>query len=168
LDPTFRYTPISDITIEDDNITVVMSNVSDGKSIIYQTVFSASAPTIQSSLQAVFTIAPNDAITDLGATQIFIMEGTPVLNKRITTCPLSVALADGCRVMSTHMCDIILPGLPTTLVEHIIPELSIASLFDIRVLTEAGCTVKFYNKKCVVKYNDKTILVGLKDPATDL
>jgi hypothetical protein len=70
--------------------------------------------------------------------------------------------------MSTHMCDIVLPGLPTTLVGHIVPELSIASLFGIRVLTEAGCMVKFDNKKCVVKYNVKTILVGLKDLATDL
>jgi hypothetical protein len=162
------YTPLSDITIEDNDITVVTSNVSDGTSITYQTVFSASTPAIQSSLQAVFTIAPNDAIADSGATQIFVMEGTPVLNKRITTCPLSVTLADGCRVMSTHMCDIVLPGLSTTLVGHIVPELSIASLFGIRVLTEAGCTVKFDNKKCVVKYNDKTILVSLKDPATDL
>jgi hypothetical protein len=168
LDPTFTYTPISNITIEDDDITVVTSNVSDGTSITYQTVFFASAPMIQSSLQAVFTIAPNDAIADSGASQIFVMEGTPVLNKQITTCPLSVALADGCRVMSTHMCDIVLPGLPTTLVGHIVPELSIASLFGIRVLTEAGCTVKFDNKKFVVKNNDKTILVGLKDPATDL
>jgi hypothetical protein len=67
--------------------------------------------------------------------------------------------------MSTHMCDIILPGLPTTLVGHIIPELSIASLFGI---TEAGCTVTFDNLKCVVQYNNRTILVGLKDPTMDL
>ena len=66
------------------------------------------------------------------------------------------------------MCDIIIPGLPTTLVGHIIPELSIASLFGIRVLTAAGCTVKFDIEKCVVKYNGKIILTGAKDPATDL
>jgi hypothetical protein len=66
------------------------------------------------------------------------------------------------------MCDIVIPGLPTTLVGHIVPELSIASLFGIRVLTEVGCMVKFDNKKCVVKYNSNTILVGMKDPTTDL
>ena len=70
--------------------------------------------------------------------------------------------------MSTHMCDIIIPGLPTTLVGHIVPELSIASLFGIRVLTAAGCTVKFDNEKCIVKYNGKIILTGMKDPTTDL
>jgi len=65
--------------------------------------------------------------------------------------------------MSTHMCDIIIPSLPTTLVGHIVPELSIASLFGIRVLTEAGCTVKFDIEKCVIKHNGKIILVGIKD-----
>jgi hypothetical protein len=51
------------------------------------------------------------------------------------------------------MCDIIIPGLPTILVGHIVPELSIASLFGIRILTAAGCTVTFDIEKCVVKYN---------------
>ena len=69
-------------------------------------------------------------------------------------CPLKVALADGRRLMSTHMCDIIILDLPTTLVGHIVPELSIASLFGISVLTAVGCTIKFDIKKCVVKYND--------------
>jgi hypothetical protein len=114
------------------------------------------------------TIASNEAIADSGATQIFVMDGIPVHNKQETTCPLKVALADGRRVMSTHMCDIIIPGLPTKLVGHIVPELSITSLFGIRVLTAAGCTVKFDNEKCVVKYNGKIILTGMKDPTTDL
>ena len=82
------------------------------------------------------TIVSSEAIADSGATQIFVMDGIPVQSRRKTTCPLKVALADGWRVMSTHMCDIIIPGLPTTLVGHIVPELSIASLFGIRVLTE--------------------------------
>ena len=54
------------------------------------------------------------------------------------------------------------------LVGHIVPELSIASLFGIRVLTEAGCTVKFDIEKCVVKYNGIIILTGMKDLMTDL
>jgi hypothetical protein len=36
------------------------------------------------------------------------------------------------------------------------------------VLTEAGCTVKFDIEKCVVKYNGKFFLTGMKDPTTDL
>ena len=114
------------------------------------------------------TIASNKAITDSGTTQIVVMDGTPVHNKQKMMCLLKVALADGRRVMSTHMCNIIIPGLLTMLVGHIVPELSIASLFEICVLTEAGCMVKFGNKKCVVKYNGTIILTGMKDPTTDL
>jgi hypothetical protein len=66
------------------------------------------------------------------------------------------------------MCDIIIPGLLTTLVGHIVPELSITSLFGIRVLTEVGCTVTFNIEKCIIKYNGKNILMGMKDPTTDL
>jgi len=54
------------------------------------------------------------------------------------------------------------------LVGHTIPELSIASLFEIHVLMEAGCTVKFDIEKCVVKYNGNIILTGMKDLETDL
>ena len=109
-----------------------------------------------------------DAIADSGATQIFVMEGTPVVNKRPTTHPLKVALADGRIVMSTHMCDIKIDGLPTVLTGHVIPDLSIASLFYICVLTEAGCTVTFDKTNCIVRYNGSIILRGAKDPATDL
>jgi hypothetical protein len=166
LDPKITFTPDRYTTISNDDITVVTSNVSGGTNIDYQTAFTTNLHTKQSCPQG--TIKPNEAIADSGATQIFVMEGTPVLNKRITTCLLKVALADGRRVMFTHMCDIILPGLPTTLVGHIVPELSIASLFGIRVLTEAGCTVTFDNLKCVVQYNNRTILIGWIDPTTDL
>jgi hypothetical protein len=122
LDPKITFTPNRYTTISNNDITVVTSNVFDGTNIEYQTSFTTNVPTKQSCPQG--TITPNEAIADLGATQIFVMEGTPVLNKRITTCPLKVALADGRHVISTHMCDIILPGLPTTLVGHIVPELS--------------------------------------------
>jgi hypothetical protein len=110
----------------------------------------------------------NDTIADSGATQIFVMDGTPVVNKRPTTHPLKVALADGRIVLSTHMCDIKIDGLPTVLTGHIRPDLSIASLFGIHVLTEAGCTVTFDKMKCIVRYNGAIILNGTKDPATDL
>ena len=108
------------------------------------------------------------AIADSGATQIFIMEGTPVTNKRTITCPLKVALADGWQVLSTHICDVDIPGLPVTLVGHIIPDHSIASLFGIRVLTDVGCTVTFDVNKCVIYFKGTEILRGCKDPTIDL
>jgi hypothetical protein len=96
------------------------------------------------------------------------MEGTPVINKRITHFPLKVALADGRKVLSTHKCDVNIVGLPTILTGHIIPELSITSLFGIQVLTEAGCKVCFNKFKCTIWYNNKIILEGDKDKTTDL
>jgi hypothetical protein len=188
------FSPVNKVVIDNDDITVVTWNVSLGSTSSFSMAFSLvdqalqtrygsrnrnalpfSPPILiaapaQTSNRAdtVITIASNKAIADLGPTQIFVMDCTPVHNKRQTTCPLKVALANGHRLMSTHMCDIIIPGLPTTLIGHIIPELSIASLFGICVLTEAGCTVKFDNKEWEVRYNGKIILISMKDPTMDL
>jgi hypothetical protein len=96
------------------------------------------------------------------------MEGTEVINKCCTTCPLKVTLANGKQVVSTHMWDIHIDGLPFVLMGHIIPDLSIASLFGIQVLTEVGCDDTFDKHKCTVQYNGKIILSEDKDPSTDL
>jgi hypothetical protein len=145
---------------EDDVETIVVSNVSPPKVI--------STPDTIEFANAAMPASPQVAIADSGATQIFIMEGTPVNNKRPTDCPLKVALADGRRVMSTHICDVDIPGLPVVLTGHIIPELSIASLFGIRVLTDVGCIVTFDIDKCVVTFNGNEVLHGYKDATTDL
>ncbi len=93
---------------EDDIATVVASNVSPRDA--------SSPPDIIALVQHTMPAPEQMAIADSGATQIFIMEGTPVKNKRPTRCPLKVALADGQKVMSTHVCDVDIPGLPVTLV----------------------------------------------------
>jgi hypothetical protein len=66
------------------------------------------------------------------------------------------------------MCNIDLDGLPFTVIAQIIPELFIASLLSICVLTEAGCSVLFDKHKCVVHYSGKIILEGKKHLDTDL
>jgi hypothetical protein len=115
-------------------------------------------------------VAPQDRqhSSDSGAMQIFVMEGTPVINKRATTNPPTVSLADGHQVLLTHMCNIQIKGLPFPLTGHIIPNLSIASLFGIHVLAEVGCEVTFSKTTCVVKYNGNIILTGSKDQTMDL
>jgi hypothetical protein len=77
---------------------------------------------------AAFHLKTDDAIADSGATQFFVMEGTPVVDKRKTTHPLKVSFADGHQVISIHMCDIHIKGLLVVLTVHIIPDLSIAHL----------------------------------------
>jgi hypothetical protein len=100
--------------------------------------------------------------------RFFVMEGAGIIKKRRTTRPLKVTLADGWQVVSTHMCDINIDGLPFFLMGHIIPDLSIASLFKIQVLTEVGCNVTFDKHKCTVRYNGMIILSEDMDPSMDL
>jgi hypothetical protein len=113
-------------------------------------------------------IEMSHAIADTGATSIFVMEGTPMENIKPTMSPITINLPDGKRVMSTHMCNITIPGLPTVLMGHMVPGMKMASLFGIRILCKAGCTVTFNDEKCVVRYINKIILQGYKDPKTDL
>jgi hypothetical protein len=114
------------------------------------------------------SITTNQAIADTGATSIFIMEGVDVDNKHIAKDPLTINLPDGKKVVSTRVCDIKIPGLPTMLTGHLVPSLKVASLIGIRPLYKTGCKVVFDNEKCEVIFNNKVILTGHKDPSTDL
>ena len=169
MDPTKILLLTTTHDLDDDDITVQTSNLSQR----LRTTTSYRTRALEHLLRqevagGIFQLPTKHAIADSGTTQIFVMEGTPVRNKRPTTWPLKVALADGRIVTSTHMCDITIDGLPVMLTGHIIPDLSIALLFGIRVLTEAGCNVTFTRKECIVQYNGKIILRGAKDPTTDL
>ncbi len=105
---------------------------------------------------ATFCLNIKDAIAESGTTQIFILEGTPVINEWKMTQPLKVALANG------RQGNIYIDGFPTVLMGHIIPNLSIASLFGIRALTDAGCKVTFDRERCTVQYNSNIFLSGGK------
>jgi hypothetical protein len=138
LDPTQYLVPYS--TIDDDDITIATSNVSSCPAITERANF---APRIR-------PIEINDAhgIMNTGVTSIFVKEGVPVANKRLTTHPLTVNLPDGRKVRSMHTCDMVVPGLPHPLVGHIVPNLAIALLFGIRPLCNVGCIVIFNKYKC--------------------
>jgi hypothetical protein len=114
------------------------------------------------------TIAASQAIADTGTTSIFLMEGINVKNKRPATKPPTINLPNGRQVKSTHICDIDIPGLPTMLMGHIVPNLAIALLFGIRVLCKAGCEVVFDDDKCNIYFKGNIILQGYKDLSTDL
>jgi len=85
---------------------------------------------------------------------------------------LTINLTDGRQVKSTHVCDINIPGLPTTLTGHIVHNLEVALLFGILMLCKAGCTVVFSDKTCNVYFKKKNhtprvqgSVHGLMDPA---
>jgi hypothetical protein len=104
------------------------------------------------------TIALTHTIADTGATSIFIMDGINVVNKRISNEPLTINTPDTRKVKSTYICDIMIPGLPTVLMRHIVPHLVIACLIGIWPLCNAGCTITFNKDKCDVIYNGNVIL----------
>ncbi len=113
---------------EDDNMTVTTSQVSTYAVESYKARALSALMQNKEFAGAMFQLNMAATIADSGATQIFVLEGTKVINKRCTTCPLKVTLlVDGQQVVSTHTWDIHIAGLPFVLTGHIIPDLSIAS-----------------------------------------
>ncbi len=143
------------IDSDDDDATVVTSNTSP------------SPPDVQHHALGL-VINPSHAVADTGATSLFLTTGAPCVNKRRTLNPITVTLPDGRKIVSSHICDIRIPGLPTVLTGHIMPEMTTASLFGIRILCKAGCRVVFDDEKCQVFYENNIILTGFKDPVSDL
>ncbi len=88
---------------DNDDITVIASN---GTSTTEQHANTMS-------------IAPTHAIADTGATSIFVMAGTPADNICNATHPIHISLPDGKKIISTHVCDVKIPGLPNTLTGHV-------------------------------------------------
>ena len=87
----------------DDNVTVVASNMSNGSTQSYKACALTYILTKSEFSGEASCLNIKDAIADSGAMQIFMMEGTPIINKRKTTQPLKVALAMGGRVCP-HKC----------------------------------------------------------------
>jgi hypothetical protein len=155
--------------IDYDNDTVIASNVLAPSTQSFKSCALCHFLTSPNYASTLLALNTNDIIANLGATQVFAMARTPVINKRITTNPLKMSLADGRQATPTHMGDIYIDCLPFPLMGHIIPKLTIGSLFGIRVLINIGCKVTFSNKHLVVvAYNGKVISTGGKHPTTNL
>jgi hypothetical protein len=113
-------------------------------------------------------ITSTHAIADTGATSVFLMAGAPAKNIRMATKPIQISLPDGTKIVSTHICDVDIPGLPHKLIGHIVPDMKMASLLGICILCKAGCRIIFYDEKCQVNFKGNTILTEYKDPASNL
>jgi hypothetical protein len=61
-----------------------------------------------------------------------------------------------------------IPSLPTILTGHIVLYITMAYLIGIKILCKAGCKVVFNNRKCEVFFESNLILLGYKDPTTNL
>jgi hypothetical protein len=94
----------------------------------------------------VMMIKPAHIIANTGATLVFVMEGTPYKNKRLTENPITILLPDGKKVTTMHICDTTILGLPCTLMGHIDPEMKMVSLLGIRVLCKAVAKLSLMTK----------------------
>ena len=74
------------------------------------------------------------AVADTGATLVRIKRDQNEKNIRSAVMPLVVNLPDDTVVRTTHVYDYKIPGLPTLLERHIVPELTVALLIGIRLL----------------------------------
>ena len=108
-------------------------------------------------------------ILDSGATGHFVKVDTPLKNKCQTHTPLCITIPNGKQLLSRHDGELDLPHLPPAACKaHIVPGLTSTSLITIRKLTIMGCTVIFDQHQCRVYFQNKIILIGEKDPITDL
>ena len=61
-------------------------------------------------------------VSDSGATGHFLVQGAPVVNKKLTSSPLKITPPNGKMIQSTHTCSLYIPWLPNTVTEaHIVP-----------------------------------------------
>jgi hypothetical protein len=82
--------------MDNGDITIPVSNVANKCWTIKSYCTHAFKHIVHQELAGgVFQLPTKHAITDLGATQVFVMKGTPVIIKQPTTQPLQVALVDG-------------------------------------------------------------------------
>jgi hypothetical protein len=139
----------------DNNATVVTSNTSPSSNDISHHALG-------------MLVKPLLTVANMGATLLFLTKGAPCQNKRHAINPVTVTLPDGCKIKSMHVCNVMIPGLPTVLTGHIMSDMTTASLFGIRVLCKAGCQVLFDDNKFQVIFNGTVILTGYKDIANDL
>jgi hypothetical protein len=138
--------PTKNTIDEDDDKTVITSNIS-GSHELCGVITQPRKPSIPLT----------HAVADTGATSVFVLKGTKMKNIRSAVTLLVVNLLDGTVMRSMHVCDYEIPGLPTLLKAHIVPDLTVASLIGIHVLCKAGCVVIFTDKMCSVKYGGKDI-----------
>ena len=71
------------------------------------------------------------AVSDSGATGHFMIEGAPVVNKKVADKPIHITLPNGKIIKSTHTCNLDIPWMPHQMTEApIVPGLTHSSLIS--------------------------------------
>jgi hypothetical protein len=98
-------------------------------------------------------------IADTGAIGHYLHVSGQVVNHRPATHPLTVLIADGTAITSTHIGELHLPNLPLAArLCHLFPDLHIYAFLSIGQLCYNGCTALFTNTHLLVHHNDNLLL----------
>ena len=160
-----RYALLSDET--NDDATVLHSNTPTHHDNQPPKQSKQNAATHTNYTTAQLNIAKNMAVADAGATDHFVLLGTPVTNIKVARHPLKINLPDGDCLTSTHTCTLDIPWIPNDTKEaHIIPRLAHASLISIIILCNTGCKVTYDDDECRVYYNKKIVWLRKREPQT--
>ena len=99
----------------------------------------------------------------------FLQPGTPAKNIGPKNNPISISQPDGCKLESTHECDIDNPKLPQAArTAHIVPVLDHTYLVSIKILIDAGFNVTYDTKHVKVYYRGKVVWTGTRECLTGL
>ncbi len=79
-------------TIDDDDVTVITSNATSATTKLYRLRALLQLSQAPVFAGATFALKTRNAIADSKATQVFIMEGIPFIDKRCMMNPLEVSL----------------------------------------------------------------------------
>ena len=108
-------------------------------------------------------------LLDSGATDHFLTIQSKVRNRRPTSNPVTVVIPNGSRCKSTEECDLDWDMLPQRARKgHILPSLKTHALISVVKLCDAGCQVIFKHNCCLVIYNNKVVMYGVRCPRTHL
>ena len=108
-------------------------------------------------------------LLDSGASDNFFMVKSQLKDQRPTSNPITVVIPDGRKMKSTEEGDADWPSLPENARSgHIIPSIKSYALISVVKLCDAGCEVIFRHNCCLVLYNNKIVLYGVRCPRTRL
>jgi hypothetical protein len=108
-------------------------------------------------------------ILDTGCTTHLCTPDTPLINKHITTEPITITIPDGNTMTSTHEGHLDIPALPpAATLTHVVPELSTHSLISIGQLCDAGCTAIVNRNTIDIEYEGNVVMSGDRSEATTL
>ena len=104
-------------------------------------------------------------LLDSGATDHFLAVNSHIINRQPSINKIKVAIPDGNKMTSSEECDIDWPVLPPEAKSgHILPSLKNHALISVVKLCDAGCEVVFKHNCCLVIYNKKIIMYGVRCP----